>query len=324
MFVIGPPLITIGGRLFGGLMLRLFSVMLAALLITPSVSGAVDRTRLGYGRMITNDFLGDLQDRERTGSVVSSRVWGSDWSGRVPTAFGDLIELRLGVEVLAPDNLDNPRPGSRPWAGALSAGLHTHFRRKDSEISAGLGIYATGPQNGLGMLQYEFHKLIGDEPPSARTLTAQIDDGFHPTVLVEVGQPFGLTAIGSLRPFVEAQAGIETFVRAGVDLTFGSIGRGGLLLRDPTSGQRYRVIQNGDNLGFSFVAGADIAYVEDSTYLPEDRGYTLTDHRDRVRMGVHWQGVGASAFYGVTWLGKEYESQPHDQVVGSIRVNLNF
>ena len=305
-------------------MLRLFSVMLIAFLITPLSAEAGDRARLGYGRMITNDFLGDLEDRERTGSVVSSRVWGSDWSGRLPTTFGDLIELRLGVDVLAPDNLQNPRPGSRPWAGALSAGLHTHFRRKDTEMSAGLAVFATGPQNGLGMLQYEFHELIGDEPPSARTLMAQIDDGFHPTVQVEMGQPIGLGASSQMRPFIEAQAGIETYVRAGVDLTFGSIGTGGLLLRDPTSGQRYRVIQNAANKGFSFVAGADIAYVSDSVYLPEDRGYSLTDHRDRVRMGVHWQGEGASAFYGLTWLGKEYETQPDDQVVGSIRINLNF
>lgn len=305
-------------------MSKFFYLVVMALLVTPSLSTALERSRLGYGRMITNDFLGDLEDRECTGSAISSRVWGPEWSGAAPSGFGDLIELRFGVEVLAPDNLQNPRAGSRPWAGALSAGLHTHFRRHDTEFGAGLGIYATGPQTGLGMLQNEFHKLIGDEPPAAKTLMAQIDDAFHPTVLVEVGQPVGLGFNGHLRPFVEGQAGVETFIRAGVDLTFGSVGQGGLLVRDSISGQRYRVIQNSDTAGFSFVAGADIAYVSDSAFLPEDRGYTLTDHRDRVRLGMHWQGDGASAFYGVTWLGKEYETQPDAQVVGSIRINLNF
>lgn len=294
------------------------------LMALPQSIAAEGREYLGYGRLITNDFLGDLQDRERTGSVASSRVWGPDWTGSSPSKFGDLVELRLGLDVLAPENLSRPAAGSRPWAGALSAGLHTHFQHRATEYSVGASLYVTGPQTRLGLLQRKFHKLIGDEPPSGRTLRRQIEDGIYPTLLVEAGHSIDLGENLSFRPFVQGQAGIETMMRAGADFTFGNIGKGELLVRDATSGHRYRVIQNAENTGFSFLVGADIAYVSDSTYLPQDRGLSLTEHRDRVRLGVHWQGEGASAFYGVTWLGKEYETQPEEQVVGSIRMNLSF
>lgn len=36
----------------------------------------------GYGRLITNDIIGDGQDRWRTGSVTMSRAWGYRWDGR--------------------------------------------------------------------------------------------------------------------------------------------------------------------------------------------------------------------------------------------------
>ncbi|WP_339760610.1 lipid A-modifier LpxR family protein [uncultured Sulfitobacter sp.] len=290
----------------------------------PQARAAEGREYLGYGRLITNDYLGDLQDRERTGAVSSSRVWGPEWTGALPKEFGELIELRLGVEVLAPANLTRPSAGSRPWAGAVSAGIHTHFKPKDIEYAVGASLYVTGPQTGLGSLQRELHELIGDPPPTDSTLDNQIENGFHPTVLVEVARTIPLGENIGLRPFIEGQAGIETMMRAGFDVTFGSAARDAFLVRDSTSGHRYKVIQNAKTEGYSFVAGADVAYVSDSTFLPENRGYMLTDHRDRVRLGVHWQGKKTSIFYGATWLGKEYEAQPDDQVVGSLRINFSF
>ncbi len=304
-------------------MIRLMFAMLIAFVALPTDGHATDRTRLGYGRLITNDFLGDLQDRERTGAIASSRIWGERWDGSVPANFGEMIELRLGIEVLAPEDLVTPEPGSRPWAGALSAGLHSHFERRSIEYAVGASLFVTGPQTGLGSLQRRFHKLIGDEPPSNRTLARQIDDGFYPTVLVEAARSFDVGP-AEIRPFVSGQAGIETMMRTGVDVTLGTIGTGELMVRDSTSGHRYRAIQNPRNQGFSFVMGGDIAYVSDTVFLPKERGLELTDHRDRLRLGVHWQGEGASAFYGVTWLGKEYETRPDSQVVGSLRINLAF
>jgi hypothetical protein len=111
------------------------------------------------------------------------------------------------------------------------------------------------------MLQCEFHQLIGNEPPSGRTQLAQIDNGFHPTVLVEAARSFDLGNAATVRTSIAGQAGIEMMMRIGADFTFGSIGLGEFLVRNSTSGHRYRVIQNVKITEFSFIAGADIAYV---------------------------------------------------------------
>jgi len=96
------------------------------------------------------------------------------------------------------------------------------------------------------------------------------------------------------------------------------------LVRDPVTGQRYQVIQ-GPEPGFSFLFGADTAYVDSSELLNRDRGIRLTDARTRVRTGVNWQGEsGSSIFYGLTWLGEEFEAQKESQVVGSVRLRLKF
>ncbi|AXI47790.1 DUF2219 domain-containing protein [Sulfitobacter sp. SK012] len=304
-------------------MFRIFAGVLMASLVALSPAQAEDRSRLGYGRMFTNDYFGDGKDRWRTGSISSSRVWGPTWQGQVPQGFGELIELRLSAEVLAPDNLETPDVGDRPYAGSITIGAHTHFGWNGFDMSTGADLVLTGSGTGLGSLQREFHELFGMQVPSDEVLDNQIS-GIDPTLVVEMARTLDLSDQVTLRPFLEGRAGAETFVRAGFDLTLGNIGQGELLIRENTTGQRYRVIQNSDNGGFSFVVGADMAQVAKSIYLPEDQGFDLTGSRDRVRAGVHWQGDSASAFYGLTWLGKEFEGQDDDQVVGSIRVNFRF
>ena len=304
-------------------MFRLIAAALIASLFALTAAHAADRSRLGYGRLITNDYIGDGKDRWRTGSWSSSRVWGPEWQGRAPTGFGDLIELRLSAEVLAPDNLRNIDPADRPYAGALSVGAHTHFSWNAYDVAVGADLVITGSGTGLGGLQRELHDLFNVRQPSDAVLDAQIPGGFHPTLVAEVGREMALSDRSVLRPFVEARAGAETMLRAGFDLTLGEIGRGELLVRENATGQRYRVIQRPE-AGMSFVIGADIAHVADSIYLPEDRGLELSSTRDRVRAGVHWQRGNASAFYGLTWLGKEFEGQNDNQLVGSIRVKMDF
>ncbi len=305
-------------------MLRLCAVALFALLLSLSPSDAAERGRLGYGRLITNDLLGDGHDRGRSGSFSSSRIWGPVWNGTLPDRFGHIIELRLGGQVMAPDDLNTPTRGDRPYAGVLSAGLHTHFQRAGLEMAMGANLVFTGPSTQLGRLQDAFHDLLGTNGHSDATRASQIGNGVHPTVVLEAGMPLGLFDSATLRPFVEGRAGDETLVRAGFDLTFGPVGQGELMVRDVSTGQRYRAIQDSDNTGFTFVMGADIAHVSDSIYLPEDRGYSLTDTRDRVRAGLHWQGDDSSGFYGLTWMGREFEGQPAEQVIGSVRINLRF
>lgn len=282
------------------------------------------RTRIGYGRLITNDFFGDGEDRWRTGGVQTSRVWGPQWDGALPRQIGALIELRLGAEVLAPANLVTPGAGDRPYAGALSAGLHTHYGWNALEVSMGADLVFVGPDTGLLDLQSGLHDLLGVREPSAATEAGQIQNTIRPTVVVELGKTHKLSDSVALRPFIEGRAGDETLLRAGFDLAFGQVGRGELMTRDKVTGHLYRTIRS-DWTGYSFVLGADVAHVADSIYLPESGGFALNDSRERVRAGVHWQGEsGRAGFYGLTWLGKEFEGQEESQVIGSIRFNLEF
>ncbi|MFX0542879.1 lipid A-modifier LpxR family protein [Roseovarius sp. S4756] len=281
------------------------------------------RVKLGYGRLVTNDFIGDGHDRWRTGSVASSRVWGPEWDGTVPDGFGQLLELRLNAQIIAPDDLNMPAPGDRPYAGSLSLGLHTHYSALGSEVSLGGDLVFVGPQTGLDGFQDAFHDTLGGQGLGSTVRRTQIGDDIRPTAVMEVGRSTDFGAI-SLRPFAEARAGDETLIRVGADLTIGSALDGGLLLRDPVSGQRYRTVQNGLP-GYAFVLGADTAYVEDSVYLPSSSGYRLSDARSRVRAGVHYAApAGHRVFYGLTWLDREFKGQDEGQIVGSLRLHVEF
>lgn len=301
----------------------LFAVIISILLATPAAQ-AEPREKLGYGRLLSNDFFGDGHDRWRTGSWTSSRVWGPEWTGKAPVGFGKLIELRLSAEIFAPENISRPSAGDRRYAGALSAGVHTHFDIKGFEAAVGGDLTLTGADNGLGDFQDAVHNLLGARRPSNTVLDDQIGGGFHLTAVGEMGRTLQLSETLHLRPFVEGRAGAETLVRAGFDVTFGKVGVGELLVRESVTGHRYRVVQNPEVGGFSFLMGADIAHVADSIYLPESGGLELTDSRERLRAGVQWQGHRASAFYGLTYLGEEFEAQTEGQVTGSLQFKFQF
>lgn len=302
-------------------MRRLVYVCLSLLLLSPDFADAQGREKIGVGRLFTNDLLGDGQDRWRTGSSVISVVRGGGWDGALPGGMGELIEFRFRGEVIAPDNLVTPAPGDRRYVGALSFGTHTHFQRWGNEFSIGADVVATGPQSGIGEVQSAIHQLLGVAEPAV--LDNQIPNGIYPSLTFEMARTFDLTPAVAVRPFVEVQAGVETLVRAGGDIQFGRVGRDALMLRDVTTGQRYRATETAQR-GFTAVVGGDIAYVEHSTYLPAASGFTLTDTRTRLRAGVRWQGEKSSVFYGVTWLGEEFTAQPDSQVTGSLRLDFRF
>lgn len=282
------------------------------------------RVVLGHGRLTTNDLIGDGNDRWQTGSVISSRVVGrGGWIGALPDRPFDILEYRLGGQVMAPDDMRNPSVGDRPWAGALSFGVHTHFMRGPVEVAMGGDLVVTGKQNGLSAFQTAVHDLIGVQPASKSVLDNQVSNGVHPTLVLEAGNTMALGSGGVLRPFAEARAGAETLVRAGADLTFGSVGQGELMVRDPVTGQRYRAVSN-PLAGFSYVMGGDLSYVNDSVYLPASSGVDMKNTRSRLRAGLHWQGERNAAFYGLTWMSKEFEAQDSGQVVGSMRVDIKF
>ncbi|GAA6163945.1 hypothetical protein NBRC116590_16490 [Pelagimonas sp. KU-00592-HH] len=298
-------------------------IMAVALGASPAVAqDTAERGYLGVGRLFVNDLIGDGEDRWRTGSYVASFVWGPEWQHELPQGFGDLLELRVSGEIIQPSNLTTVSPTDRPYAGALTFGAHTHFQRGSNEFRAGADLVVIGPQTHLDDFQSSIHDALGMVSPSAAVLGNQIGNSFRPQVSLEYGRLVEFGA-GRVRPFVEMQAGAESYARVGFDLTFGSVGLGDMMVRDSVTGHRYRALRHSDP-GTSFVIGADMAKVFDSVYLPESRGYTLTDTRDRVRAGVHWQGEKHSVFYGVTWLGKEFVGQSDGQVVGAINLNIEF
>lgn len=303
-------------------MIRVIVMAVGAMLSCIHPASAQGREVLGYGRLINNDLLGDLGDRWQSGSVASSRIYGYGWDGTLPNRPFDLLEFRIGGQVITPQNIRSPSDGDRPFAGVLSLGLHTHFEQGGNEIALGGDLVFTGPQTRLGDLHTGIHDLLGQPPARPSVLEDQIADGFYPTFVGEVGRQM-IVGQGVVRPFTELRWGVETMARVGLDFTLGAAGQGELLVRDPVTGQRYRAIYE-QVPGFSYVMGGDIAYVQDSALLPQDRGYEVEKRRARLRAGLHWQGEQNSTFYGLTYLSEEFEGQPEGQVVGSIRLKIHF
>ncbi|KAA2312397.1 DUF2219 family protein [Pseudooceanicola sediminis] len=295
--------------------IQVVAVVLAALLCLPG--GASAREFLGYGRQVSNDFLGDGKDRWHTGSASASRIWGDPWLGRLPQEFGNILELRIAGEIMAPAKLRRPEPGDRPYATMLSFGLHSHFDWQGLETSLGSDLVLTGPMTGLPWLQETVHDWLSISSASARVRAAEVPDGVHPTLAFETGRGYAIGA-ARLRPFLSGRWGDETLLRAGADVSFGPVGIAELLVRDRVTGQRYRVVQD-KAPGAALVVGADYAYVHDTIYMPRPR-----DTRSRVRAGVHVQLRRGSGFYGLTWMGPEFEGQPEGQVVGTARLKFEF
>lgn len=299
-------------------------VMAAVLLAGTSMACAEERVTLGWGRIFTNDLIGDAGDRWRTGSYTVSRVRGPSWSGYDGLAFGDLLELRGHAAAVTPASLSAPAPIDRRYAGVMSLGLNSHFGWKGAEVALGAELALTGPQTGVSSFQKWFHDLAGFSPPSAAVLNAQIGNKMHPGLNAELGRSFALGGSVQARPFVEARVGLETLVRIGGDITIGQLGRDDLMLRDVSTGHRYRGVEGNRDEGLSLTLGGDVAQVFDTALLPDGGAAVASDTRYRLRAGLHWQGKRAAAFYGVSYLSKEFETQPEGQLVGALSLNLRF
>ena len=299
--------------------------LVASLAIALSLSSPVlsqERVTLGWGRLLNNDAIGDGQDRWRTGSYVVSRVRGPSWSGALPAMPGEILEFRLRFETIAPADLIVANPNDRRYVGALTLGMHTHFDWSGVETSAGVDAVIVGPQNKISSLHGDLHNLLGLPDPTV--FGAQIGDAIYLTAVGEIGKTYSFGSVAQVRPYIEAQAGAETLLRVGGDVTLGSFGRDALMLRDSTTGQRYRGVTGDRVEGLSLTLGGDIARIYDSKYFLAGDVATVSDTRSRLRAGVHWQGAQSEVFYGLTWLGKEFDQQVDDQMVGSINLRLQF
>ena len=297
-----------------------FALALILSLAAATAAHPLERTTLGWGRLFTNDLIGDGKDRWRTGSYAVSVVRGVQWTGQPPADIGEMLEWRFRTEVIAPADLSRPATGDRRYVGAFSFGLHTQFTAGGLESSIGVDLVATGPQTGIGSFQKRVHRLVGMDRP--RALSDQIGNAITPTLIAEAGHSFRFGDSVSVRPFAEVTAGVETMARVGGDVLIGRMGQNAIRLRDEVTGQRYTAGPLDAGLALSF--GGDVARVYDSQFLPPGQGYSLTDDRVRLRAGVGWQGQKLGVFYGVTWLGREFQAQPDSQVVGSLSLHLRF
>lgn len=300
--------------------LMLVTACVLCAFLTPAV--AQDRVTLGWGRLFSNDALGDGKDRWRTGAYAVSRVRGVNWSGSLPGTMGELLEFRLRADTIAPENLIDPAEQDRRYAGAITVGLHSQFDLGGYEVDLGGDLVIVGPQTGIGKFQSLVHGAL--DLGEVGALDTQIDDAIYPTVSGEIARRLSFGDRVEFRPFIEARAGDETLLRVGGDLVFGTFGRADLMLRDTATGQRFRAVAGSKQPGVSVVMGGDVARVFDSTYLPEGGAVTASDTRHRLRAGVQWQGDRSSAFYGVTYVGPEFEEQDEGQLVGAVALNLRF
>ncbi len=302
-------------------------LLIAALLLNIGVAKAEEPSWLGQARLFTNDHLGDGQDRWRTGAYSVSFIHGTRWTGSNPDGFGELVEYRVRSEIIAPADLSTPvLGGDRRYVGALHFGAFTHMKTGTVDMSVGLDLVVTGPQTRLGEFQSWAHSALG--MGDIQVLGSQIGNAIHPTISAELGKDFVLMNNSEhkivARPFMEAQAGVETFLRFGGDITFGNIRKGDFQVRDTTTGHRSIAIKGDRARGPSIIVGGDVAMVAASRYLPTGSGYTVNTLRARVRAGVYKENEHGSLFYGLTWLGREFAGQPESQIVGSFSVRRKF
>ncbi|MGR3464003.1 lipid A-modifier LpxR family protein [Limimaricola sp.] len=281
------------------------------------LSGPVSAETLGWGRIFSNDYIGDGHDRWRSGSFALSRVSGPGWDGAPPDMPGGLVELRLRTEIMAPARTRAGRD-DRPYAGVLAFGAVLHQSLGPLETATGGEILAIGPSTGLSDFQERAHEILGFDPP--RGTDRQLQDALHLQARSEAAWPVRPAARLTLRPFVVAEAGAEEMLRAGIDAIWGGIGHHDLWLRDPVTGQPYRGIE-GEATGLALVAGADAARVGDSVFLPGRE----TRDRHRARIGLHWQpGRQVKLFYGLSWLSEEFEGQHEAQLLGSLKLEFGY
>ncbi len=303
-------------------MMRIFAAFGIASLVAfaPGQLVAQERQTLGQARLFNNDVIGDRQDRWQTGGYWASIFRGREWTGSLPTRPGAIMEYRFGADIRAPDNLTNPSPNDRLYAGTWWLGAHTHFAWRGFEVSSGVDLAVTGEQSGLRGLQESIHDAFS--MPRVNVMGQQVDDGvfLHGTLELARTLNFGNTAV---RPFVELQGGVETLARTGVDLTIGNLGEGGLRTRDPVTGHRISGITD-DEGGWSVLLGGDIAHIHSSEFFPADRGPAFEDTRSRLRAGINYGFGGSNLFYGVTYLSEEFVGQDEGQVVGSLTLDFRF
>ena len=297
---------------------------------------AKEKTKLlGYGLLFTNDFFGDGRDRWRTGSLVSSRVFGRPEMTRTWRRREALNELRLFSQIIAPSDLSrNPDRShardetgltediDRDYVGHLSIGLHRHFQAGGLAYNFGVDASLLGPQTGLMGLQQTVHSELGQPFPSDFVRNTQVSNKFVLGSLTEVAQPSALSPSTNIRSFVEVQTGVEDLIRIGVAAGFFGDLSEAFFARAPVSGQRYSVIDRAEE-GFLLGAGVDLTRVIGSLIL-SGNALRASKYRARARVGLNYVQGRWSNFIGWTYLSPEFETQQTGQLLGSFFIKARF
>ncbi len=92
--------------------MRAFALALAVLTCFAQPSQAGDRVTLGFGRLFSNDYLGDNHDRWRTGAYVVSWLRGPAGT-EARGDFGEVLEYRFGAAMITPASLTAPAADDR-------------------------------------------------------------------------------------------------------------------------------------------------------------------------------------------------------------------
>ena len=315
--------------------LKLFLVGLCFFALPQGIQAKEKAKLLGYGLLFTNDFFGDGRDRWRTGSLVSSRFFGSPKMNRTLPRREALNELRLFSQIIAPSDLSrNPDRShardeagltediDRDYVGHLSIGLHRHFQAGGLAYNFGVDASLLGPQTGLMGLQQKVHSEIDQPFPSDFVKNTQVSNQFILGILTEVARPSALSPSTNIRSFVEVQTGVEDLIRIGVDAGFFGDLSEALFARAPVSGQRHSVIA-GTGEGFLLSAGVDLTRVIGSMFLTGS-ALRASKYRARARFGLNYVHGRWSNFIGWTYLSPEFERQQTGQLLGSFFIKARF
>ena len=290
----------------------------------PSIGWTKDIGIVGHHRIFTNDYFGDGRDRWRTSSYSLSYTLGD----KDELEYGDLrpstsVELRLRAEIIAPADLtDLASFDDRPYVGIIALGAFKHIDWRNNEVAFGGELVFTGPQTGIGDYQAWAHSGIGATIPAGRE--DQFPNGIYPSAFASIARQVKIQDRFMARPYFEAQAGYETFARAGADFFFGNDLSDRFLQRASTTGHLQTGIKHRDTYGATFVVGGDVTYVSNSVLLPESQGYKKTPIRTRARLGILASLGKGDLFYGWTLMSKEFEKQKQPQALGSISIHFKF
>lgn len=268
---------------------------------------------------MNNDFIGDGRDRWQTGSYT--QFFSFHETG--PYDF----DLRLRGMVMSPwSKKHQARGADRYYVEVLTFGAYLNNRIGNYDVVAGGDLAVIGDQTGLADLQDSIHDWVGSKgfSPSQRQVP-HIANDLKTAALGEVAWNNVVGDKLNIRPYVSAQVGYETFLRAGVDFLIGGYASAAQYVRDPATGfvEPSSADRQSSIFSTSVVVGFDISHVESNDFLPEDH-VSLKEEQHRIRIGLRSHYRNVSAFYGATYLSEEFQSQREGQIVGTVSLNIAF